>query len=137
METRQLIAGVLPGVVLGAILLGGLLWEHSGQVPKDVEFARPLVSLLRANGVGVTRVAHASHYELQNSIAASITTDRGYVGVLQFESESAARAGVDEAATWCCGLFFTLDGRRFIFTDDPELARRIKRAIERAVVFNR
>jgi hypothetical protein len=77
-------------------------------------------------------VLHAQHYEMQRSVAASLETDRGYVAVLQFETAGAASAGLQEARTWCCAtFFFTLDNKSLIFTDVPELDRRIKRGMQR------
>ena len=130
MGKQLLVGGLVPGAALIGVLVGGLLWTARWRVPEDLRFAVPIVKFLNTNGVVVTHVAHATHYELRRSVSASLETNRGYLVVLQFENEDAVQAGLKEARAWCCARFyFTLDKSRFVFTDNPSLDVLIKRLL--------
>src|SRR5258706_6612313 len=127
MKRRLLIDGIVPAAVLIAAVFDGLFCDDSVRVLENLEFARPLVSFVKTNSVTVTRVAHGSHYESHGSLAASIETRLGYVVVVQFDSEDAARAGFSELRKSCCTPFYeTLDSTRLIFTAEPSLDRLVK-----------
>jgi hypothetical protein len=127
-----------------------------GPFPKDLRYAGEFVDVLRSGGIvakGVYRWSH-SPFNFDVRQAATIWTNLGSVQIVVFDDPVAASriTVVDQSraewapahrfviTNWPDGRtvvwetnypqYFTLRGAWFIVTYDPELDRRIKRALD-------
>jgi hypothetical protein len=133
-----------------------LATSSCSRIPKDLQFAGEFVEVLRREGTTVKGVYRWSHHPFKFEVrqGATIWTDLGSVQIVVFDDPAAAtRIEVIDrseaelapahrflianwpdrgAVVWETNYpqYFTLNGNWFIATHEPELNRRVKRAVE-------
>jgi hypothetical protein len=127
------------------------------RIPKDLKFAEEFVDILRRGGITVKGVGRWSHHPFNFDVrqGATIWTNLGFVQIIVFaDSAAASRIEIIDQSkealapthrslitnwpdrgtvVWETNYpqqYFTLRGNWFVVTYEPELNRRIKRALE-------
>ena len=153
-----MIAGVIaPGLMLLGIL-GAMALSRPALVPADLEFAAPVVQMLRDEGVRVRWVARWSHAPFEvGQCAVTMLTDDGPVQLVVLANEQEVRrieiveSEGDQAGrylyrvsgwpngpntvSWESGYRWFIDIHRnsLVFTTDPALDQTVKKALRRAI----